>query len=370
MPTWPRRGWTAGSRAATRYQAEFARWNGSKHAFAFMTARAALRACLRALDLRPDAEVIVPGYSCVVVYAAVRSAGCRRVYCDIELETFGLDGARLAALITPRTGAVVLQHLNGYVCRDYELILETAKRHRIKVIEDCAHAAGAEHAGRKVGNRGDMAIYSSQESKVFNTVMGGLAVTNDDELGARLRGQHEQAPELDAGIAREYLRRALLNYHEFKHPQRGQRGEWASRLYGPRQWIPLTDEEVAGRMPPRHQARMSPPMAALGLNQLGKVERYSSLRRRNAERWERWCRERGYRGPTVVPGSRPVCLSYPVLIEEEKKRDLAWVAPELGFVPGKWFAEYMPPPPWPIPGCPRAERALKQCVNLPTLFYD
>lgn len=70
----------------------------------------------------------------------------------------------------------MLHHLYGLVCRDYELILQIAKEYDLWVIEDCAHATGAEYKGRKVGNYGHVAFYSSEQSKVFTTIQGGMAV--------------------------------------------------------------------------------------------------------------------------------------------------------------------------------------------------
>ena len=73
------------------YETEFARWNGSKYAFAFMGGRVALSACIYALDLQPEDEVIIPGYTCVVVPNAFHFAGIKTIYSDIELDTYGLD---------------------------------------------------------------------------------------------------------------------------------------------------------------------------------------------------------------------------------------------------------------------------------------
>ena len=151
----------------SQYEAEFARWNGSKYAFAFMGGRVALSACIYALNLQPGDEIIMPGYTCVVVPNAFKWAGVKIVYCDIELDTYGADVSQIESKITPKTRAILLHHLYGIVCRDYEAIIDLAKRHDLKVIEDCAHTTGAEYQGRKVGNLGDVAIYSSEKSKIF-----------------------------------------------------------------------------------------------------------------------------------------------------------------------------------------------------------
>src|SRR6185369_9477098 len=131
------------------YEAEFARWNGSSHAFAFMGGRVALSACIHALGLRVGDEVILPGYTCVVVPNAFDYARIKTVYADIELETYGLDADRLAEKFTSNTRAILLHHLYGLVCRDFEKVLDLSRSHGLKVMEDCAHATGAEFRGKK-----------------------------------------------------------------------------------------------------------------------------------------------------------------------------------------------------------------------------
>ena len=168
-----------------RFHSAFAAWNGSAHAYSFIGGRVALSAAIYALQLKPGDEVILPGYTCFVVPNSFRFAGVDVVYSDIELETFGLNSALLEAKITPRTKAILLHHLYGLVSRDYEATIRIARSHGLFVIEDCAHSTGAEFRGAKVGNRGDVAIYSSQQSKIFNTIQGGLVTTNDPGLAIR-----------------------------------------------------------------------------------------------------------------------------------------------------------------------------------------
>src|SRR6188474_2655566 len=155
-------------------QTEFSRWNGSSAAFAFMGGRVALSACIDALGLKKGDEVVVPGYTCIVVPNAFAHAGIDVRYCDIELDTFGPDFDSLRAAITPRTRAVLVQHLYGLVCRDFEKILDFATDRKLLLIEDCAHSLGASFRGRKVGNWGDAGFYSTEQSKVISTFNGGI----------------------------------------------------------------------------------------------------------------------------------------------------------------------------------------------------
>lgn len=357
--------WDDGERVSG-FEEEFAAWNGSRHAFAFMAGRVALSACIHALGLRAGDEVIVPGYTCVVVPNAFRFAGIGVVFCDIETASYGLDAGKLTSAITPKTKAVLLHHLYGLVCRDYLALIEVARSHGLKVIEDCAHATGAELDGVKVGNLGDVAFYSSEQSKVFCTMQGGVAVTNDDRLAAGLAEYRARAPLPPETTVRKLLQGVLLARGQ------GERGWWRKDLseirYGAARLPSTTEEEVAGRRPLNYGMRMPPPLAALASTQLKKLDRYNEERRRTAAIWDRWCDSHGYGKPLVLPGSVPVFLRYPVMVEAEKKRDLSWALRDPGVYPGVWFTGNLHPAQHRIEGCSNADAAVRQCVNFPCLM--
>jgi len=213
------------------YESRFAAWNESQAAFSFLGGRVALSAAIYALGLRAGDEVIIPGYTCVVVPNAFHYAGIKQIYCDIELDTWGADVASVEAHLTSRTRAVLIQHLYGLVSRDYTAILDLARRHGLRVIEDCAHAAGATFQGVKVGNRGDVGFYSSEQSKVFNTTQGGIALTNDAAVARRLKEYQARAAYPDPSRTERLLYTLLLNYFANRDPQRWWRGDWATVRY-------------------------------------------------------------------------------------------------------------------------------------------
>lgn len=349
------------------YEAAFARWTGAAYAVSFAGARVALSACVYALDLQPGDEVILPGYTCVVVPNAFEFAGVAPRFVDIEDETFGIDANALAQALGPRTRAIVLQHLFGLVCRDYEQILDLAARQGIAVIEDCAHAAGAEFRGRRVGTRGTLGIFSSEQSKVLNTMQGGIAVTADAHLAKKLHEYQQQAPFPESRSIRAQLHNVQLSFAQGKASSRWLRGEIAEWRYGDYRIETTTDEEINRTRPANYGLRMAAPTAALGVNQLKKVERYNSQRRAAAEKWDAWCDARGYRKPLVIPDSVPVFLRYPVLVEPEIKRDIGPLQDELGVEIGVWFKTNLHPAPATLEGCPVADRCVDSCINFPTL---
>ena len=362
-----RKQWDGGDEVE-RYHAAFAAWNGSRHAFSFMAGRVALSAIIDALELEPGDQVIVPGYTCVVVANAFAYAGVDAVWADIELDTYGLDASRLEAHITSRTRAVLLHHLYGLVCRDYAEIVAIARRRGLLVIEDCAHSAGAEYKDRKVGNLGDAAFYSSEQSKVFNTIQGGLAVTNRDDLAARLRSAFDRAPAPDARWTEALLRAVALHHSRARHPGRWWVGDLLALRLGDARAVSTSPEEERGIRPAHYGCRMPAPLAALGRNQLGKIDAYNARRRETAARWDRWCDASGRRRPLVVEQSLPIYLRYPVLVDAEMKRERRWAEVELGVRPGVWFASHLHPAQRSVPGCPNADEAVARCVNLPTLL--
>jgi dTDP-4-amino-4,6-dideoxygalactose transaminase len=352
-----------------RYETEFARWNGSLAAFAFMGGRVALSACIEALELAPGDEVILPAYTCVVVPNALIYAGVKPVYCDIELDTFGLSAEGLEPLLTSRTRAVLLHHLYGLVCRDYDRISCFARRHGLAVIEDCAHATGAMFHNSRVGNRSDFAFYSSEQSKVFNTIQGGVAVTNDRRLATRLADIRARAPLPSTDFVERICRSTILQYYRAKAPQRWWRGDVAAVFHGDAELVSTSDEELRGERPTGYGARMPGAIAELALNQLRKIDRYNEQRRDTARHWDRWCDDNAYRKPTVVESSVPVFLRYPVLVEADKKADLSWARSSLGIEPGEWFLGSLHPLRGVVGGCPRAAEAVARCVNFPCLLH-
>src|SRR5215813_5410395 len=122
-----------------------------------------------------------------------RILGFRPVFVDIDPSTFNIDPARLEIAITPKTRAVVPTHLYGQPC-DMDRIMPIARKHKLAVIEDCAHALGATYHGRRTGTFGDAAFFSFQMLKGLNAYGGGMAITAERGLGARIRTHAESEP--------------------------------------------------------------------------------------------------------------------------------------------------------------------------------
>lgn len=350
------------------YEEQFALWNGSQYAFAFMSGRVALSACIYALGLKHGDEVILPGYTCVVVPNAFDFAEVSTVYSDIELDTYGLDASFIEDKITSNTKAILMHHLYGLVSRDYEEIVLIARKHNLYVIEDCVQSIGAIYKNRKIGNYGDIAFYSSEQSKGFNTIQGGMATTNDDSLARRLKSYYDQAKFPDAALVDKQLHCVIVNYFSFKDPGRWWKRAIVSFVYQDKILISTTREEEDGVRPAHYGCKMPAAIAAIGVNQLKKLEDYNSKRRRTAKQWDKWCDMHGYVKPCIIPDSTPVYLRYPVMVEKEKKTNASWAYKELQISLGVWFVTNIHPVARLVEDCPNADRAVSQCVNFPTLL--
>jgi perosamine synthetase len=168
------------------FEQSFARFIGVKHAIMTPSARYAFYLILQAYDLGPGDEVVIPGLTYFAIPSIAVTAGVRPVFADVGLTTHVLDPAAFEAAITPKTRAVVPTHLYGTPC-DMDAINRIAKAHDIKVIEDCAQSTGARYKGRRVGSLGDAAYYTFGLTKNMTTLTGAMVTTDDDAVAARIR---------------------------------------------------------------------------------------------------------------------------------------------------------------------------------------
>ncbi|HKE85716.1 MAG TPA: aminotransferase class I/II-fold pyridoxal phosphate-dependent enzyme [Vicinamibacterales bacterium] len=166
---------------------------GTAHAVTASYGRMAFRYLLQAYDLPPGSEVIFPALTFWVVPEIARVSGLTPVFADVDPNTFTLCPKSFAAAITERTRMVVPTHLWGLPC-DMDPILEIAARHNLLVVEDCAHALGAEYCGKQVGTLGDAGFFSFQTLKPLNSYGGGMAVTGNRSVAQRVRAFAESEP--------------------------------------------------------------------------------------------------------------------------------------------------------------------------------
>ena len=170
----------------THFQQEFASFHDCQYGIAAANGTATLEIILRALDIGPGDEVIVPPYTFIASATSILQVGAVPIFVDVDPDTCNLDPARIEAAITPRTRAIMPVHFGGQSA-DLDAINDLAAQYDLKVIEDAAHAHGSEWRGRKCGALGHAGSFSFQASKNMTAGEGGIITTNDEALAEMCR---------------------------------------------------------------------------------------------------------------------------------------------------------------------------------------
>lgn len=231
-----------------QFEREFAEWAGSRHAIALGNGTLALDVALACLGIGPGDEVVVTPRTFLASVSCVVNAGAVPIFADVDRDSGCITAETVAAVLSPRTKAVIPVHLAGWPC-DMDPIMELAGRHGFKVIEDCAQAHGALYKGRSVGTVGHVGAWSFCQDKIISTGgEGGMVTTDDRELWSRMWSFKDHGKSWEA-------------VYERKHPP-GFR--WLHESFGTN-W------------------RLTEMQAAIGRVQLARMTEWSATRARNAE---------------------------------------------------------------------------------------
>jgi dTDP-4-amino-4,6-dideoxygalactose transaminase len=172
--------WTGSETRA--FENDFAAWCGTAHAVALANGTLALDVALKALGIGPGDEVVVTPRTFIASISCVVNAGAVPVFADVEADSGNISARTIAAVLSPRTRAVICVHLAGWPC-DMDPILQLTQAHGLKVIEDCAQAHGARYKGRPLGSIGHVGAWSFCQDKIMTTGgEGGMVTTNDEAL--------------------------------------------------------------------------------------------------------------------------------------------------------------------------------------------
>jgi len=198
-----------GGEKVQEFEKAFAGYFGMKHCIAVNSGTSALHAAIASLGIGPGDEVIVPAYTFTATASAVVMNNAVPVFCDIK-DDFTADPEDIERKITPHTKAIIPVHLFGKVC-DMEKIMETAKKHNLFVIEDACQSPGSRLGknGKLAGTFGDLACFSTVETKNIVTGEGGLITTNNDEYAEKCRMVRNHGEAWTRGKPRAYLSNML-----------------------------------------------------------------------------------------------------------------------------------------------------------------
>jgi perosamine synthetase len=286
------------------FEAALAQYHSVPLALCVSSGTAGLHLALLALGIGAGDEVIVPSFAFVAVANAVLQLRATPVLVDIDPVTLNLDPAAVERAVTPRTRAIVAVHTFGIPAQMDEL-LDIARRHNLRVIEDACEAIGAEFQGRRVGSFGDLAVLGFYPNKQMTTGEGGAVVARDPSHATRLRSLRNQG--------------------------RSASGEWL-------------DLVETG-----YNYRLSDLACALGRVQLGRIGPMLALRQAAAERYDELLS--GIRGlelpPLTLPDRTISWFVYVVRLPEQVSRDLVQAAlARRGIATGRYFAPIHLQPAW------------------------
>jgi len=179
-------GWLNEGKKVESFENNFAEFIGTKYAVAFFNGTVALHSVLAALNLKPGDEVIVPSFTFISTANSVIFTGAKPVFADIDEKTFNLSPDDVNEKISDRTRAIIPVHYGGQAA-DMKPLCEIADDRNLLVVEDAAEAHGATYQDKKVGTFGNAGMFSFTPTKNITTGEGGMITTNDEKLSERLR---------------------------------------------------------------------------------------------------------------------------------------------------------------------------------------
>ncbi len=207
------------SPVVAEFEARFTKYIGVKYGACLSNGTSCLQSALFGVGVGPGDEVIVPSFTFWASAAPIIAANGVPVFCEVDPDTHCIDPADVEKRITPKTKAIMVVHVWGTPC-DMDAIMAIAKKHDLRVIEDCSHAHGAMYKGKKVGSIGDVGCFSMQGSKILVAGEGGILVTNNKDYYERAiaLGCYERLGALDdSSVYKQYSLTGMG--HKFRcHP--------------------------------------------------------------------------------------------------------------------------------------------------------
>ncbi len=387
--------WKKG-KAITQFEEEFKKYLGVKYAFSFNSGRSSLYAILKALNLPKGSDVFLQAFTCNAVPNPILWAGLNPVYVDCA-DNFNLDlniEKNISLIRANKGGVLVMQHTFGLPV-DIDKIMQIAQENSITIIEDCAHALGAEiHPvksaeggvsqdakqfdrvnSQKVGTFGKAAFFSFSRDKVISCVYGGMAVTNDDEIGKKLQQlQKEFGQPSYFWILQQILHPILLHFIILPLYNFIDLGK-IFLIFS--QWLHILSKAVSwkekrGLRPDYFPKALPNALAVMALNQFNKLEKFNAHRKKIAEFYYKELENTQFILPENPPAGGNIFLRFAV--KHPKAHEIIYDAwHKQNILLGDWYTTPIAPDDtklkemkYEIGMCPNAEKLAKETLNLPT----
>lgn len=308
----------------------------------FESGRSALTAVIKAFGFPEHSEIILQAFTCVAVPNSIRWANCKPIYIDVNPNTYTLDITALEKKITPRTKAILVQHTFGLPA-DMDSLLACAKKHDLKIIEDCAHSFSSRWNGQLLGTFGDAAIFSFGRDKSLSSVFGGIAMTRDQSLAHTLRNLQKHAPIPSRWWIVQQLLHPLVLASALTIYDKGSLGkiwlEVAKRLKIISKAVETS--ERLGKRPSWSGKRLANALAILALHQWKKRERFDAHRRKLTQLYTKKLNSTHITLPSWPSHVEPALLRYPI---QSRHRDhILKVASQSRIQLGDWYTSPLAP---------------------------
>ena len=388
-------------KAVKEIEDNFRKYLGVKYAFSFNSGRSAFFAILKALDFPTESEVLLQAFTCNAVPNPILWAEFQPIYVDCSKEDFNIDIEDLKKKISenPDAKAVVVQNTFGLPCNMDEINL-IVRQSGLILIEDCAHSLGAEFLpitnfeinsekkdnldknsklvmgeAKKVGTFGKASFFSFSRDKIISSVYGGMATTNDDQLGEALRhAQAEFGMPNSFWIFQQLLHPILLNYIILPIYDFLDLGKIFLVLA---QVLHILSKAVSwkekrGQRPDYFPKALPNAQATMALNQFNKLEKFNSHRQKIADYYYENLKDTKFELPKQFPNRKNVFLRFTV--KHKDAHDIIYKAwHKQNILLGDWYTTPIAPFDTKIEeikyksgSCINAERLAKITLNLPT----
>ncbi|MCR4420967.1 MAG: aminotransferase class V-fold PLP-dependent enzyme [Exilispira sp.] len=337
----------------------------------FFKGRVALYTILKSIEIKSGDEIILPGFTCVVVPNAILYCGAKPVYVDIDEKTYNINPDLIEEKITSKTKAIIIQHTFG-IPAQMDKIIEIAKKNNLFLIEDSCHAIGSKYNNIEVGNFGDAAFFSSQWSKPVTSGLGGWVKINNINLKDNIEKYYNKysSPKIFKEIS------LALQYFMYNFLITPKTYLFIKRIYSFLYTKGIitgssSPEELSCRLPSDYENKMGKIQKNILLRNINKISSLIDHRKYVSRRYEEELKKCGLKIMELPDKYDIVFLRYPVIIKDKGR--VLKEALKKGIEIGDWFLS----PVHPITEnlelagykkgeCPIAEKVCEHIINLPT----
>ena len=338
--------------------------------FLFGAGRMAVYSVLKSLKLKVEDEVIVAGYTCVVLTNAVKFAGCNIKYVDIDRKTLNVDQNVLLNSINKSTKVLILPHNFGLVATSIDKI--KIKFPNIIIIEDGAHTSGSSENNKLCGTLGDVAFFSLEYSKPITTGLGGILIVNNKDLIEGIKTEYENLKATPFKSAFQMI--VTLGVMNLCFSKRTQffytNGFRALRLF--KLVYQTSEEEVNGILPNDYPVKLNPMLSNFGYNQLKKIEKINNKKKAIQNDLAKVFFD--FEDIESYEINNTVLARFPILFKKNVDQSIIELiktqALEQGFLFGEWFNDVVHPKGsyrygYSSGTCPEGEYVASRILNIP-----